>query len=181
MWLLLVGFLAGSIPFGLIIGRRLGVDVRTRGSGNIGASNVTRVLGVGAGALVAVLDIAKGAVPVVLARHYGGVPTIVGWAAILGHCFSPWLGGKGGKGVATAFGVFLVIAPVMAGVAVIVFGAVLAITRVPTLGSLAAMATIAGLALHRGDPGITRLALSTLGLLVYTHRGNLRELITRTR
>jgi glycerol-3-phosphate acyltransferase PlsY len=179
VWLLLVGFVAGSIPFGLIIGKRLGVDIREKGSGNIGASNVTRVLGVIPGLVVALLDIAKGALPVLLARKYGGVATMVGWAAILGHCFSPWLGGKGGKGVATAFGVFLVVAPLSAGVAVIVFGAVLAITRVPTLGSLAGMAAIAGFALHRGDPGITRLALSTLCLLVYTHRKNLRELLTR--
>jgi glycerol-3-phosphate acyltransferase PlsY len=106
---------------------------------------------------------------------------MVGWAAILGHCFSPWLGGKGGKGVATAFGVFLVVAPLMAAVAIVVFGAVLAITRIPTLGSLAGMAAILGFALHRGDPGITRLALSTFCLLVYTHRNNLRELVTRTR
>jgi glycerol-3-phosphate acyltransferase PlsY len=179
--LVVLGFLAGSIPFGLIIGKRLGVDVRERGSGNIGASNVTRVLGVGAGIAVAVLDIAKGALPVWLARHHGGVATTVGWAAILGHCFSPWLGGKGGKGVATAFGAFLVIWPLSAGVALVVFGAVVAITRVPTIGSLAAVATIAGLALYRGDPGITRLAVMTLGLLVYTHRNNLRALVTRTR
>jgi glycerol-3-phosphate acyltransferase PlsY len=179
MWLLLLGFLAGSIPFGLLVGKRMGVDIREQGSGNIGASNVTRVLGVGAGVVVALLDIAKGALPVWYARHHGGVPTMVGWAAILGHCFSPWLGGKGGKGVATAFGVFIVVAPFMAAVAVVVFGAVLAITRVPTLGSLAGMATIAALALHRGDPGITRLALMTLGLLVYTHRENLRALTTK--
>jgi glycerol-3-phosphate acyltransferase PlsY len=83
--------------------------------------------------------------------------------------------------VATAFGVFLVISPFMAAVAIIVFGAVLAITRVPTLGSLAGMVTIAGLAMHRGDPGITRLALMTLGLLVYTHRGNLQKLVTTQR
>jgi glycerol-3-phosphate acyltransferase PlsY len=181
VWLLVVGFLAGSIPFGLIIGKRLGVDLREKGSGNIGASNATRVLGLIPGLVVAVLDITKGVVPVLLARAYGGVPTMVGWAAILGHCFSPWLGGKGGKGVATAFGVFLVISPLAAATAVIVFGAVLAITRVPTLGSLAGMAAIAGFALHRGDPGITRLALSTLCLLVYTHRTNLRALVTRTR
>jgi acyl phosphate:glycerol-3-phosphate acyltransferase len=179
MWLLLLGFLAGSIPFGLLVGKRMGVDIREKGSGNIGASNVTRVLGVGAGVVVAILDIAKGALPVWYARHHGGVPTMVGWAAILGHCFSPWLGGRGGKGVATAFGVFLIVSPFMAGVAIVVFGAVLAITRVPTIGSLAGMATIAALALHRGDPGITRLALMTLGLLVYTHRENLRELTTK--
>ena len=126
------GFAAGSIPFGLIIGKRLGVDIREKGSGNIGASNVTRVLGLIPGLVVALLDIAKGALPVLIARKYGGVATMVGWAAILGHCFSPWLGGKGGKGVATAFGVFLVVAPLSAVVAVIVFGAVLAITRIPT-------------------------------------------------
>jgi glycerol-3-phosphate acyltransferase PlsY len=176
MLIALFGFLCGSIPFGYLLGKLKGVDVRDQGSGNIGASNVTRVLGLGAGVVVAVLDIAKGALPVWIARHHGGVPTMVGWAAILGHCFSPWLGGRGGKGVATAFGVFLMVAPLMAAVALIVFGAVLAITRVPTLGSLAAIATVAALALHRGDPGITRLALMTLGLLVYTHRENLRKL-----
>lgn len=181
MWLILVGFVAGSIPFGLIIGKRLGVDIREKGSGNIGASNVTRVLGVSAGIVVGLLDITKGALPVLLARTCGGVATMVGWAAILGHCFSPWLGGKGGKGVATAFGVFLVVAPISAAAAVIVFGAVLAITRVPTLGSLAGMAAITGFALHRGDPGVTRLASWTLCLLIYTHRNNLRELVTRTR
>jgi glycerol-3-phosphate acyltransferase PlsY len=179
--LVLFGFLAGSIPFGLIIGKRYGVDIRTRGSGNIGASNVTRVLGVGAGVVVGLLDIAKGALPVWYAYHHGGVATTVGWAAILGHCFSPWLGGKGGKGVATAFGVFLVVWPLAAAVALVVFGAVLAMRRIPTLGSLAGIATIAGLALYRGDPGITRLALMTLGLLVYTHRENLRELFTTKR
>lgn len=176
MLITLFGFLCGSVPFGYLLGKLRGVDVRDQGSGNIGASNVTRVLGLKAGILIAVLDIAKGALPVWIARHHGGVPTMVGWAAILGHCFSPWLGGRGGKGVATAFGVFLMVAPLMAAVALIVFGAVLAITRVPTLGSLAAMATVAALALYRGDPGITRLALMTLGLLVYTHRENLRAL-----
>lgn len=181
MLLVLLGFLAGSIPFGLIIGKRYGIDIREKGSGNIGASNVTRVLGVGAGVLVGILDIAKGALPVWFAYRHGGVATTVGWATILGHCFSPWLGGKGGKGVATAFGVFLVVWPLSAAVAVVVFGAVLSITRVPTLGSLAAVATLAGLALHRGDPGITRLALMTLGLLFYTHRENLHELVTRKR
>ena len=179
MLLLFASFLAGSIPFGVLVGRRLGVDIRTRGSGNIGASNVTRVLGLVPGLIVALLDITKGALPVLYARHHGGVPTMVGWAAILGHCFSPWLGGKGGKGVATAFGVFFVISPLMAAVALVVFGAVLAITRIPTLGSLAAMACVFGLALHRGDPGITRLAWMTLALLVYTHRGNLAELTRR--
>jgi len=178
--IVLFGFLCGSIPFGFLLGKLRGLDVREKGSGNIGASNVTRVLGYKAGVIVAVLDIAKGALPVWFARHHGGVPTMVGWAAILGHCFSPWLGGRGGKGVATAFGVFLMVAPLMAAVALVVFGAVLAITRVPTIGSLAAMTTVAALALHRGDPGITRLAVMTLGLLVYTHRENLHELVTRT-
>ena len=179
MLITLFGFLCGSIPFGYLLGKLRGVDVRDQGSGNIGASNVTRVLGLKAGVIVAVLDIAKGALPVWIARHHGGVPTMVGWSAILGHCFSPWLGGRGGKGVATAFGVFLIVAPLMAAVAIVVFGAVLAITRVPTLGSLAAMATVAAMALHRGDPGITRLALMTLGLLVYTHRENLKKLTTK--
>ena len=107
--LVVAGYLSGSITWGYWLVRVFRhEDVRTKGSGNIGASNVTRVLGVGAGALTAVLDIGKGALAVWVARRYGGVPTMVGWAAILGHCFSPWLGGRGGKGVATAFGVFLI-------------------------------------------------------------------------
>lgn len=173
------GFLMGAIPFGVLIARRRGVDIRAHGSGNIGATNVTRVLGATAGAIVLVLDALKGAVPTWLALRLDAEPAVVmaaGAAAIAGHCFSPFLGFKGGKGVATALGVFLVLAPELVAIAAVVFALVLRITRVPALGSLAAVATICGLLLGRGDMPAATLALGTLALLLYTHRTNLAKL-----
>ncbi len=177
--LVLGGFVAGAIPFGVLIARRRGVTIQEHGSGNIGATNVARVLGVRTGLIVLLLDAGKGALPTFLALHYCGWPSIValtGGAAILGHCFSPFLGGKGGKGVATAFGVFLAIAPYLAGIAVLVFVVIWRITRVPALGSLAGMAAISGLLVARGDGPYTALACMTTALLVYTHRTNLAKL-----
>ena len=162
---LVVGFLAGPIPFGVLSRKRRGVDIREKGSGNIGATNVARVLGVGAGVVVLVLDVAKGALPVWLAIGiYGGDAddrVAAGFAAILGHCFSPLLGGKGGKGVATALGVFLVLSPALA----VrrdrrVRRRSLAITRVPALGSLAGIAAIAGLALASRRSATSRCSRS---------------------
>lgn len=183
-WLLvMIGFAAGAIPFGVIIARSMGVDIRAHGSGNIGATNVTRVIGRGPGAIVLLLDAAKGALPTWLAWHHAadGAWAIVatGAAAILGHCFSPFLRFKGGKGVATALGVFLVLAPDLVLFSTIAFGLMLKLTRVPALGSLAAMGTLATLCLLRGEPHTAALALGTLVLLVYTHRTNLAKLRER--
>jgi len=192
-----LGFACGAIPFGVVVARRLGgVDIRAEGSGNIGATNVARVLGVVPGLIVLVLDAAKGAVPVAAALRWSGelsiapalapalAPAIAlatGGAAILGHCFSPWLGFRGGKGVATAFGVFLVLAPAAAASAVVVFAVVLAVTRVPALGSLAGSATIAAVLLWRHDHAIAGFAAATTLLLVYTHRSNLAKLLRNRR
>ena len=177
--LIAAAFWAGAIPFGVLIARRRGVDIRAHGSGNIGATNVTRVLGVRDGAAVLLLDALKGALPTAAALATGrppGIVAVTGGAAILGHCFSPFLRGRGGKGVATAAGVFLVIAPAITGVAAAVFAVVLRATRVPALGSLAAAAAIsAGLVLRGGGP-YAQLACATTALLVYTHRGNLAKL-----
>lgn len=173
------GYLAGGIPFGVIIARKLGVDIEQRGSGNIGATNVTRVLGAIPGAIVLVLDVAKGAIPVAVALGVWSDPWIVvatGGAAILGHCFSPFLEFRGGKGVATAFGVFLVLAPKIAGVGVLVFLLVLRLTRVTALGSLAGMLAVATIQLARGDRPGAVLAVATFGLLFYKHRENLAKL-----
>lgn len=134
MIFLLFAFLLGSVPFGLLVGRVFHAgDVRKQGSGNIGATNVTRVAGLRAGLTVFVLDLIKGAIPAFLGGfeplwtlmekapqlaaplHAG---TAAAWAgglfAVLGHCFSPWLKLKGGKGVATGFGAILVLAPIPA-------------------------------------------------------------------
>ncbi len=172
------GFLLGSIPFGVLVAKQRGVDIKAQGSGNIGATNVTRVLGLRAGAAVLVLDAAKGALAVAIAARYC-VPWVAagaGFAAILGHCFSPWLGGRGGKGVATALGVFLVISPPLAAIAVLIFAAVFAVSRVPALGSLAAMFSVAGILVARGDRPSAALACATAALFVYTHRSNLARL-----
>ncbi len=177
--LVLFGYFSGGIPFGVILARWKGVEIRDHGSGNIGATNVTRVLGAKLGAAVLVLDAAKGALPTWYALHHTADPWLVvatGAATIIGHCFSPFLAFTGGKGVATATGVFLVLAPRELAIAVGVFVAVLAWKRVPALGSLAAVATIAALMVYRGDTWMTVLSIGTLVLLVYTHRSNLAKL-----
>lgn len=179
MVLLLFGYWAGAVPFGVLIAKWLGVDIREHGSGNIGATNVTRVLGPVPGAIVLVLDALKGAVPTWLAIRYSGEPWTVmatGLAAILGHCFSPFLEFRGGKGVATALGVFLVIAPELVAFAVLVFVTVLRLTKVPALGSLAGTLTIAIAFLAHREREAATFAFLTFALMLYTHRSNLAKL-----
>lgn len=173
-----MAFGAGSIPFGAILARRRGVDIRKEGSGNIGATNVARVLGARLGLVVLLLDAGKGALPTYLAvrGHPPWLCAATGLAAILGHCFSPWLGWKGGKGVATALGVFAVLAPTAALVGIGVFAATLAATRVPALGSLSGALAIAVTLAVVGPSTYAGLAAVTVALLVYTHRQNLANL-----
>jgi acyl phosphate:glycerol-3-phosphate acyltransferase len=175
----MLGFGAGSIPFGVIVARLAGVDIQAHGSGNIGATNVARVLGVVPGLIVLVLDAAKGALPTLVAlRCAGELDTAIatGAAAILGHCFSPFLGFRGGKGVATALGVFLVLTPSLVAFAVLVFVIVLGLSRVPALGSLAGVATLAAILIWQRAHAVAALAVGTLLLLLYTHRSNLAKL-----
>ena len=181
MLLIAAGFLAGAVPFGVIVAKQRGVDIRAQGSGNIGATNVARVLGIKDGVLVLLLDAGKGALITLVATRIDGDPWVIaatGFAAILGHCFSPFLGWKGGKGVATALGVFVVAAPTLALVAVAVFLVVAGRTRVPALGSLGGVTSATIYAFVTSQPGpIELLALATTLLLVYTHRGNLAKLL----
>lgn len=143
-------FLMGSIPFGLLIARAKGVNIRAHGSGNIGATNVWRVLGKGPGLLCFFLDMLKGLVPTLgsgLAAGVAGqstVPTTDAWlwlataaAAILGHMYSPWIGFKGGKGVATGFGALLGIYPLLTGPALGAFAAWVVIAKASRYVSLA--------------------------------------------
>jgi acyl phosphate:glycerol-3-phosphate acyltransferase len=177
---LALAFALGSIPFGVLVARRMGIDIKAHGSGNIGATNVTRVIGVVPGLITLALDALKGALAVAIALHSASSPPIValaGFAAILGHCFSPLLGGKGGKGVATAFGVFLVLVGKTVLVALLVFAVVARIWRVPALGSLAAVLALAVILVVRGDGPTAMLATATFVLLVYTHRTNLAKLL----
>ncbi|MBX0310496.1 MAG: glycerol-3-phosphate 1-O-acyltransferase PlsY [Sulfurihydrogenibium sp.] len=106
---LIITYLLGSIPFGLIISKLFGRDIRKEGSGNIGATNVTRVLGKKAGLLVLILDMLKGFLPIYIAKYIFDTKlvSLLAIASVIGHCFSIYLKFKGGKGVATAFGVLL--------------------------------------------------------------------------
>ena len=158
---ILIGFAVGSIPFGVIIAKRRGIDITKAGSGNIGATNVGRVLGISSGLMVLALDAMKGMFAVALATKLSGVDPVValsGFAAILGHCFSPFLHGKGGQGVATALGAGR--------------------TKVPALGSLAAVGAATAYAVLTGQPtDIVFLVAATSALIVYTHRMNLAKLV----
>jgi len=180
-------FLVGSIPFSLLIARRRGVDLRTVGSGNVGATNLARSLGFGPGAAGFLLDAVKGAVAVLLPRLLAGPvvsPVVEGLAAILavvGHIASPFLGFKGGKGVATGAGAFAVIAPWATLAAVVVFAAAVGLTRVVGLGSVLASVTLpAASALLRDDRAITVSAVVVGVVVIVRHRSNLARLMRGT-
>jgi glycerol-3-phosphate acyltransferase PlsY len=148
-----VSYLLGSIPFGYILVRVFqGIDVRSIGSGNIGATNVARTGGKGLAIATLVLDAFKGWLPVFLVLHLPGIPAsnsaqlhtlaaLSALAAVIGHMFPVWLGFKGGKGVATGLGVFLALAPLAVLIAVVLFVAIVGFTRYVSLGSILAAAT----------------------------------------
>ncbi len=183
--LVLLGYLSGSIPFGLLLVRATqGVDVRERGSGNIGATNVARVAGKPLGVLVLVLDALKGALPVLLARAVEPgpvVPAAVGLAAFAGHVAPPWLGFRGGKGVATALGVLAVLAPRAALAGALTYGVVLALWRISSVGSL--LAGLVAVAVAWLVPGTSVASAGLVSVLfaamLWTHRGNIGRLLRR--
>ena len=185
--LLLVSYLLGSMPFGLILARLFGsADVRKAGSGNIGATNVARVAGPAAGVLTLLLDAGKGWFAVWLTGHFmhgaSGLLVAAGFFALLGHCFPPWLRFRGGKGVATAAGVFGALCPEALLAALILFGLVVWFWHYVSLGSLAAAAAIPLLvyflwAPHFAPPNIVTLgSLAIAALVIFQHRGNIGRL-----
>jgi acyl phosphate:glycerol-3-phosphate acyltransferase len=184
--LLVLGYLAGSIPFGVLLTRWVrGVDVRQSGSGNIGATNVTRVAGKKLGAGVLLLDALKGALAVLLALwlhpESPRLHVAVGLAAFLGHVYPVWLKLQGGKGVATALGVLVVLVPLAALSAALVYAGLVAAWRVSSVGSLAGGVTAVGVAaLTARAPEYSGLALLLFVLILWTHRGNILRLWRRT-
>jgi glycerol-3-phosphate acyltransferase PlsY len=146
----IIAYLLGSIPFGVLVAKAKGVDIRSAGSGNIGATNAMRVLGKPAGILVLLLDALKGYaavawLPVMLSRWLGEcrrlipvLPVIAGIGAVLGHNYTCWLKFKGGKGIATSAGVYLALAPWAVLIALVVFLLAVAVTRYVSVGSIAA-------------------------------------------
>lgn len=181
---LVVAFLLGSVPFGAIFARGRGVDIQQEGSGNIGATNVARTLGKKLGALVLLLDAVKGAAPTAAAAWLATRGAIDPWAAagagllaVVGHCYTPWLGFRGGKGVATALGVFLVLDPIATAVSVGVFGLVYAVFRKASLGSLLGALLMPVTLWWRGaEAPALALAVATVMLILWRHRDNIARL-----
>ena len=137
--LIVFGYLMGSVPVGFILGSRSGIDVRAVGSGNVGATNVARVVGKRQGILTLIADTAKGFLPVILAMQLGAslaATVLVGAAAFLGHLHPIFLKFKGGKGVATALGVFLAVAPMATLVLVALFAVTVLASRIVSLSSI---------------------------------------------
>ena len=180
--LCLGAYVLGSIPTGLLVGRARGVDIRAIGSGNIGATNVARGLGRRWAALVLVADALKGFVPVFVARQLGGVPptavALVGLCAVVGHMFTIFLRGHGGKGVATSLGVAFGLSPPLALLALGVYALAVALTRRSSVGSLLGMWSFPVLATALGGVAREFVALSivTAALVTFRHRQNLRRL-----
>lgn len=177
MLVVLLGYLAGSVPFAFLLARRAGVDVRVAGSGNVGAANVLRTTGILPGLLVMLLDIAKGAAAIALANVSSAAPMTVaaaGGAAIVGHVYPVWLKFRGGKGVAVAAGVFGVLAPAGTAIACVIFLAVVVATRYVSLGSVAASVALPPAAWLTGaSASVVTAAAAAATLIVFRHRANL--------
>ncbi len=183
-WLLLVAFayLLGSVPFGVVVARLAGgQDPRSAGSGNIGATNVGRVLGRKWGAVTLAADALKGFVPTAWAvstLHGPWAVALVGLAAYLGHLYPVFLGGRGGKGVATGLGVFLALAPGSVLWAAVVFGVVFWLGRMVSLASLAAAAALPLIAAFFGSPlAVVALAVTVVGFTVARHQANIDRIL----
>ena len=177
----LLAFLVGAIPFGLVIGKLKGIDLREKGSGNIGATNAMRQLGKPLGALVFVLDALKGGLPVFLAHRLALSPEWVvgaGFAAVFGHIYSPFVRFKGGKGVATALGVLLGLDWRVGLSAFGVFIVVVAVTDYISVGSIAAAVAQASLFWVFDDPPALKLFGAVVGVFVVVrHRSNIQRLL----
>ena len=184
-------YLVGGIPFGYLIGRMRGVDVRTVGSKNIGATNVFRTVGKKWGLLAFLSDVLKGLVPVLLAKAFASrpswVPLAVGIACVVGHMLTPYMKFKGGKGVATAFGMLVALVPALVGVAFLLFAVTFALSHYISLGSCAA-ALFLGVAVWfempaLGSPGwvgdkpLCVLMTLLAAFVIFKHRANLGRLV----
>jgi len=179
---LIVGTAFGSIPFGYIAGRLNRIDIRKRGSGNIGFTNVQRTIGWAWAVPVLLLDIAKGLVPTAVAHDVGLLPAIVGIGAILGHVFCPWLRFNGGKGVATTIGVAAFLCPRSLFAALGVFVLVLAITGFISASSLtlAVVLPLLTALFYRSNLVLLLFAVSVALVIIVRHTANIRRLAAGT-
>ena len=175
-------YLLGSVPFGIVVARLFGgVDPRCAGSGNIGATNVMRSAGKAAGLLTLACDLLKGGAPVLLApllRADAAFISLVGLAAFAGHLFPVYLGFRGGKGVATAFGVMLALAPAAALLSAAVFAVVLALKRYVSLGSIIAASMLpVFLSFIPRYNGFVPLGVAVAVLIIVKHKENIKRLV----
>jgi glycerol-3-phosphate acyltransferase PlsY len=180
----IAAYLMGSIPFAQLLSKRRGVDLRRVGSGNVGATNVLRTLGVRPAVLAMMLDAVKGTVAVLIAQRLTSsvaAPVIAGLASMIGHVYPIWLRFRGGKGVATAAGAFAVLTPVAAAVAVGVFLLAVSITRFISVGSMAAAITLASWAIVSDAPTAVGIGAAIAALFVIVgHRANVLRLVAGT-
>lgn len=179
-----LGYLIGSVPFAFLVARRRGIDLRRAGSGNIGATNVLRTTSAAYAVLAMSLDVTKGVLAVLAASAVttsAVAPVVAGLAAIVGHIYPPWLGFRGGKGVATAAGAFALLAPLAVVSAASVFVIVVGLTRYVSVGSLVAAPALVLVAALEDVPApvIIGAAIATL-LIAYRHRPNITRLMAGT-
>jgi glycerol-3-phosphate acyltransferase PlsY len=185
------GYLFGSLPTGFLVAKAKGVDIRSVGSGNIGATNVFRILGKGPGILVLLVDALKGFVPVIwlapglAAKDAGADPEWVrigvGVGAILGHNYTCWLRFRGGKGIATSAGVFLGLTPAPLGIAFTTWVIFFALSRYVSLASIAAAAALPAAAWMLPHGTALRVITTVIGALaIFKHRANIRRLLAGT-
>lgn len=181
-FLTVAAYLIGSISFGLVFASRQGVDLRTIGSGNIGATNVGRALGKATGRKVMLLDMLKGFVPVLLARWVIDLPwpwiTAVGIAAVVGHCFPIWHGFRGGKGAATAGGVLLAALPPIGLATLVTFIVVKKLSRRTSVASLSSATIAAALTMtFDGRQWPIQLAVGLWVIVMWRHADNIVRLL----
>ena len=184
---MLLAYLIGAIPFGVVIGKLFyHVDVRRHGSGNVGTTNVFRVLGKKAGVAVLVCDMLKGYIPAVIAAYFlretdPWLVIFIAAAPVVGHMYSVFLKGSGGKGVATGAGVVIALVPLAGGVIALVWVSLILITRYVSLASLVATLLVPVFVIALGDPLPYLIAalLVTVGIF-WAHRGNIKRLFKGT-
>ncbi len=182
---ILASYLVGATPTSYIAGKLgRGIDLREHGSRNLGATNVYRILGWKYAIPVALFDIAKGAVAVLVFSHPAWLSVAVGAAAVLGHMFSPYVSFKGGKGVATAAGMFLALAPVAVLLALVVWGLCLWLTGYVSLSSIIAVASVPLSVWLLGFPHdslyVFWASVALVALIIFAHRRNIRRLLDGT-
>jgi glycerol-3-phosphate acyltransferase PlsY len=177
-------YLIGSIPTGLLLGKAYGIDIRKEGSGNIGATNLYRTVGRKVGIITLIGDCLKGLLPVLLVKLSSLPPDFAAWvglAAFCGHVFSVFLKFKGGKGVATALGVFLALSPLAITIALALFACLMFIWRYVSLGSISA-AAVMPLAVFflGGSRTVTVVTLVIAVIVIIRHHENIKRLISGT-